>query len=287
MNIYPSYRCNFQCKFCTFYKNNGKMIDLNWIEDQFKQHKNLCTNINILGGEPSILPVDYQNDLVDMCIKYSGDKPYYITNLNIISPVLIKCKPIISYDFGLRQNNKHVLNNILKLKNKFAISTVLTSYLIEEIGPTKYLNFIGKLKNCIRADLDIYYKQNNSQYDFTPDNNKLLDFISKVMNDQKVNLAPYSAMKANIDTSINNISDYFAFFPDNEYGVRLNYKNGSYKLLNTYEEAINYYYDIIKNNKLCNKCEFNKTCWYPYSDNTCHGNKDMLKLFKESINDKQ
>lgn len=281
MNIYPSYKCNISCSFCGIHKLKGKTIDLNWIYEQLLEHPILRSNINILGGEPSILPERYQEDLINICIELSGEKPYYITNLYKISPFLRKCKPIISYDFNLREYN--CLNNILTLDFPFAISTILTSYLVNDVGYLKYLKFINSLKLCYRADLDIYYKSKNCSIDYTPDNDKLLEFISKIMDHPKVNLAPYSAMKNNIDSSFMNISDYFALLPDNLYGVRMDYSNGPYAKFKTFEEAIEFFNNRIQN-KLCNNCEFIKTCWYPCSDNICRGNKDMLTLFKRNLN---
>ena len=210
------------------------------------------------------------------------EKPYYITNLLKISPLLSKCKPIISYDFKLRKHNNIVLNNILSLDYEFAISTILTNYLIEEVGAQKYLKFINSLGLCYRADLDLYYKSKYTENDYTPDNSKLLEFVKIVSNSNKVNLAPLSAMRNNIDSSFNNVSDYFALMPNNLCGVRLHYNDGPYATFKTFEEAIRYFNDKI-NNKLCNNCEFINTCWYPCSDNICHGNKDMLKIIKKIV----
>lgn len=280
MNIYPSYKCNMSCSFCGIHKLEGNIIDLDWIYKQLLEYPILRSNINILGGEPSILSERYQEDLINICIELSGEKPYYITNLYKISPYLYKCKPIISYDFNLREHN--LLNSILTLDFPFAISTILTSYLVDNIGYLKYLKFIDSLKLCYRADLDLYYKSRNCTTDYTPDNNRLLEFVSKTMNHSKVNFAPYSAMKNNIDSSFMNISDYFALLPNNLYGVRMDYVNGPYAKFKTFEEAISFFNKKIQN-KLCNNCEFIKTCWYPCSDNICHGNKAMLKLFKKEL----
>lgn len=282
MNIYASYLCNFNCRFCSIRKDKSPLLDLDWVEKELAAHPELCSDINILGGEPSILPLEYQQRLVDICTKAAKEKPYYITNLFKVSPVLDKCRPIVSYDFGLRQESKRVLNNILTLDMDFSISTVLTRYLVHDIGARKYLNLISSLGNCKRADLDLYYMGKDDIEDHTPDNKELLKFVREVMGNPKVNLAPLSAMRNCIDASFDNISDYFAFMPGNKYGVRLDYQNGPYKVFDTYEEARAYYEERIHHSH-CLQCEFINTCWYPCSDDVCRGNKKMLEMFRDYV----
>lgn len=282
MNIYASYKCNFSCPFCSIKDNNSQKLNLSWVKKELLRHPELCSDINILGGEPSILPEDYQEELINICTEVANEKPYYITNLFKISPLLKKCKLIVSYDFGLRQNNHEVLNNILNLEQEFGLSTVLTSYLVDNIGANKYLRFINSLSNCTRADLDLYYKSKHDINNFTPKLSNLLNFIFEVMTNDKVNLAPLSSMRNYIDGSIYNISDFFAFMPGEKYGVRLDYDNGPYKIFDNYDDAISFYNYRIKHN-MCRNCEFINSCWYPCSSNTCHGCRPMLEMFKQYV----
>lgn len=282
MNIYATYQCNFHCKFCSIRKDHSELVDLIWVENELRSHPELCSNINILGGEPSILPLSYQDELIRLCQDLSKEPPYYITNLFEVSPLLAKCRTIVSYDFGLREHHREVFQNMLQLDIDFSISTVLTNYLVTNVGSEKYLNTIEGFKNCIRADLDIYYHAKNDSFDFTPENNQLIKFVKDVMGHRKVNLAPLSAMNHEIDSSFHNISDYFAFMPPNKYGVRLDYVNGPYRIFDTFDKAITYYNERINNN-MCHNCTFLNTCWYPCSDDVCHGNKPMLEEFKKYV----
>lgn len=267
--------------------NQYEVLDLNFLENEFKNHIDLLNNINILGGEPSILPLEYQNNLIDLCIKYSNKKPYYITNLVNISPVIDRCDIIISYDFESREYNKRVLNNILSLDKNYAISTILTKYLIENIGANKYLNFIHSLKNCKRADLTLYYDFNKKEK-YIPDDNMLLNFVESVIKDPLVNLSPLSSMKKIIDNSLDNKSDFFAIFPNNKYGVRLEYlhgDNGTYNLFDNYNAANEYYNNTIKDkSRICFSCKYVKDCWVPMSSyKKCNGNYKMMELFEDYV----
>lgn len=278
MNIYASYKCNLCCSFCSLWNNNSQLIDLSWLKKELEEHHNLAHDLTILGGEPSVLPIDYQQNLITICTQIEGKKPFYITNLLNPSPLISQTNLIVSYDFDLRKQHRKVLSNMLNLNQRFAISTILTDHLINNIGAAKYLKFIDSLKNCKRADLVIYYKSKKDKLDFTPDKKSLLSFVSKVMQHPKVCMAPLAQMKKEIPSSFNDMSDFFAFFPDNTYGVRLDYDNGPYKKFNTYNEAKLYYEKSIKN-PLCTSCSYVDYCWYPCSSKICHGEKEMMELF--------
>lgn len=278
MNIYASYQCNLCCSFCSLWNNSSPQINLEWVKKELENHPDLTHDLTILGGEPSVLPIDYQQKLIKICTQAEGKKPYYITNLLSPSPLISQTNLIVSYDFDLRKQHKKVLYNMLNLDQEFAISTILTSYLVNNIGAAKYLKFIDSLKRCKRADLVIYYKAKKDKLDYTPQKDKLLKFVSEVMQHSKVCMAPLAQIKQNIPASFNNMSDFFAFFPDNTYGVRFDYKNGPYKKFHTYEDA-KIYYDKSITNPLCVTCQHIDYCWYPCADTICHGEKEMMELF--------
>lgn len=282
MNIYPSYKCNLQCDFCGLWKQEGKTIDLEWLKNQFSEHPDLAKDINVLGGEPSILPIEYQNELVDICSRATGEPPYYVTNLMQISPVLYRTKPIISYDFRLRKFNYKVKQNLLKLNFPFALSTILTNNLVSEVGAHYYLQFINQLQQCYRADLVIYYPEKGASSKYIPNEDNLLAFVGEVIKNPKVCLAPLQQMLHIVPGSFEDMSDFFALLPGNKYGVRLDYQNGPYAEFDTYEEAKEYYEEKIKTglaSEPCKDCPYTQYCWYPVSDTVCHGEKKMMDLF--------
>lgn len=289
MNIYPSFKCNFSCSFCSLRNIPGELIDLKWMQEQLHQHPELCHDINILGGEPSILPLDYQKELIDICTAATGEKPIFITNLYDISPYLNYTQPIISYDFNLRQSQGRILNNIISLDMEFALSTIMTNNLVK-IGSKKFLSFINQLKNCNRVDL-LLYRNADTEIDHSPNHEELMFFVETIIDHPKVNFTPYSAMKGYSDNSFENISGRFGFLPDNKYGVRIDYKNIGYNTFDTYDEAFTYYksrVDEIKHTDPCRACEFVGKCWCVggYENGACHGDDVMMKYFKKRSGEK-
>lgn len=284
MNIYPSYKCNLQCDFCGLWGQQGETIDLQWVKEQLTKHPNLAKDLNILGGEPSILPVEYQKELIDICSRFTGEPPYYVTNLIQVSPVLSYTKPIISYDFRMRKFSSKVKKNLLQLNFPFALSTILTNNLVNEVGAHYYLQFINQFKQCYRADLVIYYPEKDTKLQYKPEEESLLAFVAEVMKNPKVCLAPLQQMKGIVSGSLDDMSDFFAFLPDNKYGVRLDYQNGPYVEFNTYEEAEEYFKTKINeglSSAPCKDCPYPQYCWYPVSDTVCHGERKMMDLFHD------
>jgi len=287
MNIYPSYKCNMHCQFCALCDIPGKPIDLDWLETQLKNHPNLCHDINILGGEPSILPYEYQDRLIAMCTKAEGEKPYYITNLLNPTPFSDKIKLIVSYDGELRPYNKRVLTNMLSLDVPFAMSTILTNNLVDN-GADKYLKMLDRLPALERADL-VLYRSGTTAVDNTPDHNKLMDFVAAVMDHPKVNLTPYSAMKHYTDNGFANIAGRFGFLPNNKYGVRIDYNHLGYTPFDTYEEAVRYYFlridHLMNKAKPCSNCKYLGHCWCVggFEDGVCHGDREMMEFFERRL----
>ena len=288
MNIYPSFKCNFNCRFCALHKLPGKTIDLDWLEQVFKDYPWLAEDINILGGEPTILPHEYQERLVDICTKAEGVPPYFITNLyRTDSPVLDKVRLIVSYDFMIREHWSDVFQNMMMLDQPFSISTIMTKNLVENVGAERYLKAINHLRNLERADL-VMYRGGLTETDDTPDHDKLMEFQLAVCDHPKVNLTPYSSMKGVIDNSFDNLPARLGLLPDNKFGVRIDYNHVGYKPFDTMEEAMEYFHtrvESIKQTAPCSDCNYIGRCWCVggYEDGVCHGDKEMMEAFDKHV----
>lgn len=288
MNIYPSYRCNFNCRFCSLHKLPGKTIELDWLEQVLKDYPMLAEDINILGGEPTILPHDYQERLVDICTKAEGKPPFFITNLyRADSPVLDKVRLIVSYDFSLREHKNKVFRNMLLLDQPFAVSTIMTRNLVEDIGAEKYLRFIDRIQSIKRADL-IMYRSGTTETDDTPNHKKLMEFQLAVCDHPKVNLTPYSSMKGIIDNSFDNVAARMGLLPDNKFGVRIDYNHIGYTPFDTMEEAEAYYkkrIQEIRQDEPCSSCDYFGRCWCVggFEKGRCHGDKEMMEAFDKHV----
>ena len=286
MNIYPSYKCNMNCAFCALCRLPGELINLGWLKGELLSHPDLCEDINILGGEPSILPISYQEELISICSEAAGEKPFYITNLLKVSPALKDTRPIVSYDWGLRPSHQRVLTNMLNMDMPFAMSTILSDKLVDA-GPSRFIAMIDRLPALERADL-VLYRGGLTETDNSPHHNALLDFVVAVMDHPKVNLTPYSAMQGRTDNSFSNTAGRLGFLPDNKYGVRIDYAHLGYTPFDSYDEAVAYYHSRIahiSNTEPCRSCKFLGRCWCVggFEDGVCHGDKEMMEVFDEHV----
>jgi organic radical activating enzyme len=164
MNIIPTYKCNFNCPFCYTKKLSDKeLLDLNWLKNQLNKIPDI-NNIDILGGELSILPIDYQKQLIDICTeKLNGKKPQMITNLKIVTPFIYQIDPVVSYDINLRQDSEIVLSNLIKLDTEYDINMIVTQEVINK-GPEYILKFTKKLRLLKQLRLSSFKLLEGIQY---------------------------------------------------------------------------------------------------------------------------
>lgn len=293
MNICPSFACNFDCEFCCTHNKPGKRIDLDWIGEQFSKHPNLAKDIDILGGEPSILPFDYQKRLIEICTKHAGQKPYFTTNLFKISPFIDKVIPIVSFDFSVREHSSTVLNNMISLNVPYSISMIVTNHIVENLGAKKLIQFADSLKNCFKIDLLVFMKR-GAAIDLTPNRKKLFEFFEKVMQHKKFSYTPYLGLCGIYDSSFDDISNYLTFLPNNKFGFVLRYDNDEEEVFDTcdtYEEAEKYFekrIKIIHASNPCSSCEYIGKCGCAigYKEGHCYGDKELLDLFPTILSHK-
>ena len=198
MNILPSYKCNFQCPFCNIPKlDKGEILNLNWLENTLGNLPSM-DEIHILGGEPTLLPLDYQDRLINICSnKINGNKPKIYTNLSTIPVFADRLNIMVSYDPCNRQSQNKVLSNMLQL-DKFQINMIVTKTLIEDYG-TKIFAMVRNLHMISSIRLSSYTHFNGLE-DFTPDPQKLLEFISFIIrnnDNDKISFYPIDSIKNN------------------------------------------------------------------------------------------
>lgn len=286
MIVSPSFHCNFNCDFCCIKNKPGKLMDLDWLDKELTYHPELAREIDILGGEPSILPIEYQKNLIKICTKHANDKPYWTTNLYIIAPYIDRVYPIVSFDFDARQHMNTVLNNMIKMKVPYTVSTIMTKHLVEDIGAKKFLQYVELLKNATKWDLLLYIDQNSSPL-YHPDQNKLFEFFDTVIKHPKVTFAPMLGWEGKADWRFENYWGAINLIPDNKYALFLDCNNPDiFTSFDTFDQCMSYYIKRcmeISKQKPCISCEFigNCGCVAGYEPNKCHANQQLLRHIKE------
>lgn len=136
-NIYliicPTYKCNLSCQFCYLTNfNKNDLLDLQKLEKQLKQISIQFNikQIDLYGGEITILQKQYLNNLFSICLKYVKTINIVTNLINLIDQFYDDYTNInVGWDYIYKQNNQKALYNIKKLylKTNKKINIIMSS----------------------------------------------------------------------------------------------------------------------------------------------------------------
>lgn len=182
LHLFPTYHCNFTCKFCyqAEYKNS-KVMDLKKLpevlENIKKEKQCEFSRVTLMGGELATLSDKYLDEL--MTIVESLNVPIQIfTNLWKIKKRLLDHAVFVSWDFDAREHHDEILANMLSLDRKFDTSTVVSKKLLN-MSMDEIVSFYSSIKNLDRAYFSFFkYNKFNGQMGTTFD--QYLDFLERL-----------------------------------------------------------------------------------------------------------
>ena len=287
MNIIPSYTCNLQCPFC-FNKdqwNNHDILDLEYLQHVLDNVQQL-TCLVIIGGEPSILPAEYLNSLLDICIKkMDGIKPIVYTNLVKQFPYPDKANLFVSYDPCNRKLQNVVLNNMLSLECNYTITMLVTKELIHSYGINRIIKLGKRTKRKIHLEM-LDTCQDEVTKEMLPTPKELAEFAAQIANVKDIQIS-FSLTEYLTKKKIKGMASFEDF--DNDISLM---PNGMYQLssshgaikyyTNTYEDAWREYNKRHKPFPVCDHCKYKQKCLDIYrTGNQC----DFDFKLMEALND--
>lgn len=282
MNILPSYACNLACPFCAIHQlDKGDLLDLDWLEKQIKEIP--AEQIDILGGEPSLLPEEYLDRLISICRNKTGKKPGMYSNLIIKSPLLDKVELTVSYDPGSRQKSSRVLANMLTLEQPFEINTIATKPAIER-GPEYLIKLAARMPNLKRITLSTLTVFPGCE-DLRPEPEALKEFCLKLIELDKNNLIHFYPIATWQEDYIKRMdpAQTVEILPNKKFRIALRDFQGV-REFDTYKEAAAYYEDNYSQaDGQCKRCEFFRRCPHMYSEIRCKEDYEIAKAIKERL----
>ena len=183
LEIIPSYKCNLQCQFCEEWnKFDGTLLDFDILK---KNIYNLISvnnididSVIILGGEPSLLPVQYYKSLLNVLYKYNLTNIMVFTNgsnMDKMNEFREQCKIIISTDIGIRKNFPTVLKYLLQSTHQETLNMMFTNLLVKNL---KLFKKVASLKN-VTISFTPYNKTVKSELDY-PEYDDFIFFINEI-----------------------------------------------------------------------------------------------------------
>ena len=284
MNIIPSYYCNFSCPFCISHsKQRGYLLDLDWFQNELEKIN--CNHLNIIGGEPTMLPRQYLRDIIAICSKKLGHKPSMYTNLSNIIKEFDDVNLHVSFNPGITEHSDLIKRNLMKLTMPFEINIILSNNLAK-MG-TKIITRLLQFKNLTKLSLSYY--THFAGEDFTPSSEEYITFIKEILDikDNRLHYYPLSSLKNGYTKDISP-ETCAEILPNNKY--RISVRDFAHTKLNIFEE-FDTWEEVVKQYKKacelwipskCSDCKFKYNCLKLYNDNT---DCIVMRMIEEKINE--
>lgn len=163
LSIAITYSCPFKCPFC-YNKdkcNDNTLLDTKVLDSFLKNNVDKFDEVYITGGEPSLLPHSYIEEIYNIVSKYTNTqiKSYPISSSFILPKALYN----ISYDFIARPRVRESWIKLLDFPQPFNI-TVTLSPLVFKYYPNKILQTFNMLKKLKKVEFKPYFKHAFSQF---------------------------------------------------------------------------------------------------------------------------
>ena len=299
IDIITNYFCNFSCEYCFLHKlkNIQKVIDVNKLERQLKEVSSKYTidDINIYGGEVSLLPLDYLKRLIDLCSKYA--QVNVITNFaddrcnEFLKGEMVTVSTSINDERSCNLQTQHAV--LLTDNDNLSVIQVVTPSLLKKTGK-EVLGYLELFKKDVGFLPYSPAKMAEVNYDIS--NMDFCNFMKRVITEY---------MSGNYSFKISNI-DHLNDVVENKYDPMMQ----SILFINpfneyagiAYEDGLEYFkvFDTLENWELacreetidydrkCNHREYYGRCYAEHlkeskGDDECCGMKSLVKWYEENI----
>lgn len=291
ISLCPSFYCNFRCGWCylsTDQLSSKQLISLRELENTIK-YINLfedITHIDIYGGEPTLLPINWSIDLITLLRNITKAHINVITNLSSSHhPLLFLSDSVgISYDFDKREHHEKVRENIrIFPRNKHVITLINELHQIDVID--SYIRDLTLL-NVDSWELKPFsVSKFNSQ--FKEDFDAFEIFVKTVIEKKP----PFEIINEHniINTKSSFSDDHLYILPNSKMYV-LDFNEQHHEYFSEVSNIQEFYlwtqkeYEMFINNKKCITCSYNGSCLSEhlkvYND-TCNGFPNLIKWYNE------
>lgn len=203
--INPTYDCNMQCVFCFRRRERETYKKFTLPVETVEEILNKLdiTQITISGGEPTLLPIEYLNNLLGKIREHFDGKINFETNFT--NPdICAKLKTqynlniVVGFDFHIRPLAQNVWNSLYEYHHKFDLKICASPFMIKSHHPNLIIRKLSVLQNLENVEIVRYLKNENNQWNIA--DNIYENFVKKFMETDfktNFNLLNYSKVKDN------------------------------------------------------------------------------------------
>lgn len=290
VSICPLYKCNNSCYYCYL----GRLRKIQTVLDLKKLETNLIeinkrhsiSQINIFGGELSLLSDQYIYDLIQISNKFTAN--ISITS-NLYRNIINKFKISVSTSYNPSREDYQYINDIC---NNYSID--ISTVVLPDIVNTGIEKFLSTIPQKVKT-ISLLKYQSSIYMDKTYVNN--IDFYAvllQVFNICYKNINKFKFKVANfydIFQSLNHQFDSSVFsncfiLPNGNFGI-INYNNSLeyFREFVSYDFLVKYLNNIDKQHLFkCGHCEYYNSCYTEHINVNikCSSNIRFLNAFKRN-----
>jgi len=305
VSLNPTYLCNFRCTFC--YLTPAQLGDktttlLSTISSRLNEisRYKIITHIDLYGGEVSLLPTDYLNQLKMIIREYYQGPISVITNFNKIIDFFQHndIDVSVSWDYKCRERWDVVLRNIVQFSKPVHVLMLASKCMVHwHDDDIKIANYILSTVRNIKSVEIKPYSTNQANQDYVSFTN-YETFIHRWMtltSDHEYEFVNETQIKQSLNKQRNAWSDDHVYItPSGKFAVLEFDENDNEFFLELddfkqYQQWAKLEKVRVRNNKFCGQCHYLGHCLSEHLrnvkslNNSCNGFRYLLDGYAKKL----
>lgn len=303
ISLNPWYYCNLACDFC--YLTPAQLNDKEKIDpevlaqrlDEVLEAGYDITHVDLYGGEPSLLPSEYMEEL-KLTLHSRGVTDIVVhTNLTAVNDITLDedYELSVSYDFTSREKHDLVFNNMLSLERQYNVLTLASRSLLDTLSPDEFVRTFNLLTNVRFIEIKPYSSNQSNQQDVSFD--EFEELVYGVINhpDRQFELENERLIQTALSGERNAYSDDHLYItPQGQFAV-LDFDLNDNEYFRTMSSLDEYHQwcenekTKVNKNSYCNDCQFKGHCLSEHLrevkslDRSCNGFHNLLVRYQNDV----
>lgn len=301
ISLNPTYLCNLRCEFCYLGEKlaDKTRIDLSVLDSRLAEVRRYqeIESIDLYGGEVTILPKEYLDELFRVIKKHYSGRINIITNLTLMSDILNRddVDVSVSFDFEARTGFDKTLRNLALIEKPVAV-LMLASQKFLEIDVGYMVSVLNSLQSVQSVEIKPYStNQYNQQVVSFRDFEELVKKFATSPTPLRPELVNLHYLRESLDGQRNAFSDNHVYItPSGKFGVLEfdRHDNEFFLELDSFAAYVDWTALEklrVKSNPVCSKCPYFGRCLTEHYrnvislDNSCNGFRFLLDWYSERL----
>lgn len=297
LSVNPTYYCNLRCSFCYLTPEqlgNRDRLCLETLEQRLDEVIDAgyeVTHVDLYGGEVSLLPKAYLDELKIVLASRGITDIVMNTNLTAVNSVTLDedYELSVSYDFGAREKNDLVFNNMLSLPRWYDVLVLASRELLDTVSADEFVQTFNLLTNMRCVEIKPYSTNQANQQPVTFDEYEQLVYDVMTHPARKFYFENETQIQKSLDGQRNAFSDDHLYItPYGQFAV-LDFDLNDHEYFRVmkdipeYEKWCDNEKKKVEANPICSACPFKGSCLSEHLrdvkslEHSCNGFHNLLQ----------